>query len=137
MSTTRIDLNNYNFLTIRNDDSDPTLSSSNCKIQVECRTAMTSITIHINSFPEDMQELIAKCSELQQKYINITTKYTSEEKWNTIGYCGVQFIEWLEAANAFLVDGTDVDSNNYVRKAYIEGVNMVYDTLSLKYGIRV
>lgn len=112
----------------------PEVKMNDNEIQIECKTGMTSITLAINSSPSNTEELTKICSNMENKFLMIKSKKEKEFQycWDKLGYCGVEFIDWLIMANGFVNTNTQ-DKNDpkqlYMQKAYVKGIDTVYDAL--------
>ncbi len=133
-----IRLDDYNLMYTHDKEFHPNVKTGENEMQEECKTYMTSVTIAINSLDEEPEELTKTCMDLHDKYNEIIAfnKSNYTECWNSLGYCGVNFLDWLTAANTIVMEKCESISDpihvSYIKKGYIKGINIVYGLLFTK-----
>jgi hypothetical protein len=115
----------------------PNIKCGENEILMECRSGMTSITLAVSKLDVDCDELIDQCVKLEDKY-NKIQKFVKENNklcWDLLGYCNIMFItDWLEPTHSevsrkYETPNDPQDNMSYQRKAYICGVNNIYNYL--------
>lgn len=115
----------------------PNVKCGENEIPIECRSGMTSITLVVSKLDADCDELIDQCAKLEDKYNKIQNLYKENHKlcWDLLGYCNIMFINnWLELTHSevsrkYETPSDPQDYMSYQRKAYICGVNNIYNRL--------
>ena len=101
----------------------------NNKIEVECRTVMTSISYEIDCTHINPEILMTKCKELYLLHSDIIERCADHDfAWSKLGYFGVMFLDWL--ASAKRVIETDSKCDPLILKVYINGVKDVDNQLN-------
>lgn len=115
------------------------LNGSGCWYQiygnkVECRTGMTYIDFKIKFEDKTLEELKIECDELEETYNGIMDQKNANYQgvWNILGYCGIMFLDWLEASRQYVTDDS-VHDNKTVRQIYITGIKMIDNELKSEY----
>ena len=94
------------------------------KMEIECRTCMTSV-IYVVSIDNILTtELFDKCSKLFESHDKYK-KFFDENgdlSWKLLGYCGVMFLDWLYVCKRTIEDSKE-RTDQWIMKVYIEAVS--------------
>jgi hypothetical protein len=104
-------------------------------VELVCRTCMTHLSFPV---PKDFDvETPIDHQDYEEKYLKILSvvKANKDNAWNILGYCGIEFISWLENVHDDVLIPPDNRQKNYkhltddeihsIKVAYIVGIDLV------------
>jgi hypothetical protein len=98
---------------------------------ITCRTGMTHISFDIKFENKTFEELKVDIDNLDNIYNNIMIKKDTDYQtvWDSLGYCGMMFLDWLKEAKKYILDESKHDLLTVIQ-IYIAGIKLVNESLT-------